>query len=199
MAYRCLTDWGLPSLRRAVTDQWVTVIPTHRRRQPVAPVSYANLITRNCCLPCCAVADWIATLEYPLQGERAASHAWARIKEILGCQIARIPLSASLMRSKGMQAIHLALALLQELLIICQRWHKTTFRSSIPVLLLGVAPFFHLPVKAITRDLPFWHWESSVYNTTILSSAGSCAVLLQFKGKPRRHINHKHSSTCLYT
>ena len=41
--------------------------------------------------------------------------------------------------------------------------------------------------------------ESSLYNTTILSTAGSCVVLLQFKGKPRRHITHKHSSTSGYT
>ena len=50
---------------------------------------------------------------------KAATQAVARIMEILGCPIARIPLSASLMRSKGMQAIHLALALLQELLMRC--------------------------------------------------------------------------------
>ena len=48
-------------------------------------------------------------------------HAWARNKEILVCPIVRIPLSASLMISKGMQAIHLALALLQELLLRCKR------------------------------------------------------------------------------
>ena len=29
------------------------------------------------------------------------------------------------------------------------------FRSSIPVLLLGFAPFYHSPIKAIERDLPF--------------------------------------------
>ena len=31
------------------------------------------------------------------------------------------------------------------------------FRSSISVLLLGFAPFYHLPIKAIECDLPFWH------------------------------------------
>ena len=51
---------------------------------------------------------------------KAATQTWARIMEILGCPIIKIPLSASLMRSKGRQAIHLALALLQELLIRCQ-------------------------------------------------------------------------------
>ena len=29
------------------------------------------------------------------------------------------------------------------------------FRSSIPVSLLGFSPFYHLPIKAIERDLPF--------------------------------------------
>ena len=28
------------------------------------------------------------------------------------------------------------------------------FRSSIPVLVLGFAPFYHVPIKAIERDLP---------------------------------------------
>ena len=31
------------------------------------------------------------------------------------------------------------------------------FRSPIPVLLLGFAPFYHLPIKVRERDLPFRH------------------------------------------
>ena len=31
------------------------------------------------------------------------------------------------------------------------------FRSSIPVLLLGFSPFYHLPIKATERVLPFRH------------------------------------------
>ena len=44
----------------------------------------------------------------PSPGGKAAAQAWARIMEALGCAIVRIPLSASLLRSKGMQAKHLA-------------------------------------------------------------------------------------------
>ena len=87
---------------------------------------------------------------------KAATQARARIMEILGCPIIKITFSALLMRSKGMQAIHLTLALLQELLIRCQgRVTPNNFRSSIPGLLLGFAPFDHLPIRAIERELPF--------------------------------------------
>ena len=76
--------------------------------------------------------------------------------EILVYPIVRIPLSASLMRSKGMQAIHLALissaaGAVDEMSKVI----PNNFRSSIPVLLLGFAPFYHLPIKAMERDLPF--------------------------------------------
>ena len=67
------------------------------------------------------------------------------------------------------------------------------FRRSIPVLLLGFAPFYQLPIKATECDLPFRYWVSSVYNTIVLSTAGSRAVLPQFKGKSRRHINRPYS------
>lgn len=61
MAGQHLTDRGLPGLWRAVADQWDYSGPSHRRRQPVAsnstPVEQ-GLITRNCCLPCCALTAW---------------------------------------------------------------------------------------------------------------------------------------------
>ena len=50
MAGQHLTGWGLPSLRRAVADQWDYEDPSHRRRQPVASNSTPieqGLITRR--------------------------------------------------------------------------------------------------------------------------------------------------------
>lgn len=50
MAGQHLTGWGLPSLRRAVADQWDYNDPSHRRRQPVASNSTPieqGLITRR--------------------------------------------------------------------------------------------------------------------------------------------------------
>ena len=64
MASQHLTGWELPSLRRAIADQSYPDDPSHRRRQPVASNSTPierGLITRNCCLPCCALTvmrDW---------------------------------------------------------------------------------------------------------------------------------------------
>ena len=57
----------------------------------------------------------------------AATQAWTRIIEIIGCPIVRTPLPASIMRPNRMQAIHLALALLQELLLRCQGCHQPSF------------------------------------------------------------------------
>ena len=69
MAEQHLTGWGLPSLRRAVAVQWDCNGPSHRRKWPLAPISFANrfgLRTGNCSLPVLS-RHLTVTLACPLQ------------------------------------------------------------------------------------------------------------------------------------
>lgn len=76
MAEQHLTGRGLPSLRRAVAVQWDFEGPSHRRRWPLASVTFANqfgLRTGNCSSPVLC-RHFAASLECPLQWNYVA---WA--------------------------------------------------------------------------------------------------------------------------
>ena len=84
---------------------------------------------------------------------KAATQARAIIMEILGCPIVRIPhLSNALqINASNTFGISSAAGAVDKMSTVT----PNNFRSCIPALLLGFAPFYHLPIKTIERDLPF--------------------------------------------
>ena len=98
MAGQHLTGWRLPSLRRAIADQSCPDDPSHRRRQPVASNSTPierGLITRNYCLPCCALT---------VMRDSPGRQTGRRYMETLRCPENGVPLSAARTNSN---ALHL--------------------------------------------------------------------------------------------
>ena len=84
---------------------------------------------------------------------KAATQAWARIMEILGCPIVRIPLLSNEIQINASNTFGISSA--AGAVDKMSRVTPNNFRSCIPVLLLGFAPFYHLPIKVTECDLPF--------------------------------------------
>ena len=74
---------------------------------------------------------------------KAATQAWARIMEILGCPIVRIGFTNEIQRNASNTfGISSAAGAVVKMSMVT----PNNFRSSIPDLLLGFAPFYHYSV-----------------------------------------------------
>ena len=149
-----LTDWGLHSLRWVVGLQR-SLLPSEKTHGIQTYANQSGLKTHNCCLPCC-----FCHCEQWHWSDLSRAQAWVKCMEILGCPVNRIPLAASLLRSKGEQSstfgIDLAAGTARRML----KLNPTALQSPLLVFPWGLflKPFPWLDVA--TRQ---WRFEIGVF------------------------------------